>query len=287
MRAVFFRELKSNIVTMAGFVVVAFIMLFMGIYTMAYNLNSGYANFEYTLSALTFVYLIAVPVLTMRCFAEERRQHTDQLLYSLPLSSGKIVLGKYAALLVVLAVPALIACTYPVILSIFGAIYAPTTYACILAFYLMGAALVAIGMFASSLCESQVTAAVVCFCLLLIDYFLPTLASYLPSGTWTCVAVLTICIIAGAVGLIALTKNGVFGVAVGVVLEVALLVVAAVNGTMLEGALDDLLSDLSLFDRFNVFVNGVFDLNSIAFFLAAICVFTFLTTHSFEKRRWS
>ena len=88
-------------------------------------------------------------------------------------------------------------------------------------------------------------------------------------------------------GLIALTKNGVFGVAVGVVLEVALLVVAAVNGTVLEGALDDLLSDLSLFDRFNVFVNGVFDLNSIAFFLAAICVFAFLTTHSFEKRRWS
>ena len=287
MRAVFLRELRSSIVTMAAFVVVAFIMLFMGIYTMAYNLNSGYANFEYTLSALTFVYLIAVPLLTMRCFAEERRQHTDQLLYALPLSSTKIVLGKYAALLVVLAVPAVIACTYPIILSIFGTVYLPTTYACILAFYLMGAALVAVGMFASSLCESQITAAVVCFCLLLVDYFLPTLASYIPSGTQACVAILTACIAFVAIGLIALTRNGVFGVIVGVVLEVALIAVAIVNRTALEGALGDILSDLSLFDRFDVFVNGVFDLTGIAFFLAVVCVFIFLTTHSFEKRRWS
>lgn len=239
------------------------------------------------LSGLTFVYLIAVPILTMRCFAEERRQGTDQLLYSLPLSSTKIALGKYAAMLAVLAMPLAVACTYPLVLSLFGSIYLPTAYASIFAFFLLGAALTAVGMFASSLCESQVTAAVVCFGMILVDYFLTTLASYVPSDTASAVVVFTIAILLTVIGLTALTKNGVFSVIVGAIAEAALLAVAAFNGSALEGLVPDVLSDLSLFDRFSSFVNGVFDLTTCTFYLAVCFVFVFLAMHSFEKRRWS
>ena len=123
MLAIFRRDLHAYAVTMTGRVFVAFILVFMGIYVMVYNLNGGYGNFEYVLSELTIVYLVGVPVLTMRCFAEERRSHTDQLLYALPLSSAKIVVGKYLAMLCVLAVPLVASCAVPLILAQLGEVY--------------------------------------------------------------------------------------------------------------------------------------------------------------------
>lgn len=286
MLAVLRRDLLSYIVTMTGWVFVAFILVFIGIYSTFYNLNYGYGNFEYVLSSLTMVYLLAVPILTMRCFAEERRQGTDQLLYALPLSSVKIVLGKYLAMLAVLAVPLAVSCLYPLVLALFGDVYLPTAYASIFAFFLLGAALTAIGMFASSLCESQVTAAVVCFALLLLNYFLTSLASIVPSGTAMAVLVLTLLIAVATLLLIMLTKNGIFSVAVGVLAEAVLVAVAAFNGSALEGVVPDVLAGLSLFDRFSPFVNGIFDLTSVVFYLAVIVSFAFLTVNSFEARRW-
>ena len=84
MKAVFRHELSSYFTGMTGYVFGAFLLLFAGIYTMAVNLNAGLSNFEYVLSNLSFIFLIIVPILTMRVIAEERRQRTDQLLYSLP-----------------------------------------------------------------------------------------------------------------------------------------------------------------------------------------------------------
>ena len=113
MKAVFRHELSSYFTGMTGYVFGAFLLLFAGIYTMAVNLNAGLSNFEYVLSNLSFIFLIIVPILTMRVIAEERRQRTDQLLYSLPLSMTGVALGKYAALLVVFLVPTGIICLYP------------------------------------------------------------------------------------------------------------------------------------------------------------------------------
>lgn len=287
MLAIYRREIQSYFNTMIGWVFIAFMLAFIGFYVMVYNLNMGYGNFEYVLSSLTFVYLIAIPLLTMRCYADERRQKTDQLLYSLPLSSMKIALGKYTAMLTVLAIPLLISCTYPLILSIFGSIYSPSAYAAISAFFLMGAALVAMGMFVSSLCESQVTAAVACLVLILTNYLLSTIASYAPGDAATTFVLLTIAVSLAIAGLCALTKNGIFSLAVGAIAEIALIACAAVDSSLLENMIPNLLTELSLFDRFSPFVEGVYDLTSIAFYLAVCAVFVFLAANSFEKRRWN
>ena len=128
MKAVFRHELSSYFTGMTGYVFGAFLLLFAGIYTMAVNLNAGLSNFEYVLSNLSFIFLIIVPILTMRVIAEERRQRTDQLLYSLPLSMTGVALGKYAALLVVFLVPTGIICLYPLVLSAFGSVYLPLAF---------------------------------------------------------------------------------------------------------------------------------------------------------------
>ena len=141
MTAIYQRELRSYFHGMTGYVFIAFLLVFAGIYTMFYNLSSGYPNFEYVLQAMTIIFLIAIPVLTMRVIAEERRQKTDQLLYTLPLGMTRVVLGKYLAMVTVVAVPCVVMAFYPLLLSTFGTVSFPTAYGALLGFFLLSAAL--------------------------------------------------------------------------------------------------------------------------------------------------
>ena len=122
MMAIYRRELRSYFRGVTGWLFSAFLLLFVGIYTMVYCLANGYPNFEYVMGNISFIFLICVPILTMRVFAEEKHRKTDQLLYSLPVSLSSVVLGKYLAMVTVLAVPALIACVYPLVLTGFGTV---------------------------------------------------------------------------------------------------------------------------------------------------------------------
>ena len=85
MLAIYKRELKSYFHSMTGCVFIAFLVMFTGIYFMAYNLNAGYPYFSYTLSGSLFVFIVGIPLLTMRSFSEERRNKTGQLLLTAPV----------------------------------------------------------------------------------------------------------------------------------------------------------------------------------------------------------
>ena len=156
MTAIFKRELKSYLTSMVGYLFIFFVLVLTGIYFSAYQLSGGYSKFETTLSALTFVFLIGVPILSMRVLAEERKQKTDQLLLTAPVSVWDIVFGKYLALVAVFAIPVVIMCVYPLIMSKFGTISYASAYTGILGFFLLGCANLAIGVFMSALTDSQV-----------------------------------------------------------------------------------------------------------------------------------
>ena len=172
MIAVYKRELRSYLTSMIGYLFIFFILLLTGIYFSAYQLGAAYPRFEYTLSALTFVFLISVPILTMRVLAEERKQKTDQLLLTAPVSIEKIVFGKYFALVTIFAIPMLIMCLYPLLMTKFGTVSLGAAYTAILGFFLLGCANLAIGVFISSLTESQVIAAVLTFVILFAFYMM-------------------------------------------------------------------------------------------------------------------
>ena len=144
MTAIYKRELRAGFTGMANYVFIAFLLVFAGLYTMLYNLNGGYPNFEYVLQSMSIIFLIAIPILTMRAIAGEWRQHTDQLLYSLPIGMTRVVLGKYLAILTVVAVPCLIMAVYPLLLSAFGTVTFATAYGALIGFFLLSAALSAI-----------------------------------------------------------------------------------------------------------------------------------------------
>ena len=182
MAAIYKRELKSYFQCMTGYVFIAFLVLFVGIYFMAYNLMSGYPYFSYTLSGMVTIVMIGIPVLTMRSFADDRKTKTDQLLLTAPVSVPKMVLAKYLSMVTVFAVPVLISCLCPLIIKMNGTAYLKTDYASILAFFLLGCVYIAIGMFISSTTESQIIAAVGTFGVILLLLLWPSLVNFLPTS---------------------------------------------------------------------------------------------------------
>ena len=179
MSAVYRRELRAYFTGMTAYVFIAFLLLFAGIYTMAYNLSNAYPNFEYVLQSMSIIFLIAIPILTMRVITEERRQKTDQLLYALPIGMTRVVLGKYLAMITVVAIPCAIMGAYPLILRSFGNVPLGTAYGTLLAFFLLSCTLSAVGMLISSLTDNQAVAAGLCFVVMLLLYFMNSLAGFL------------------------------------------------------------------------------------------------------------
>ena len=287
MTAVFRHELSSYFKSVSGYVFGAFLLLFGGIYTTDINLNAGLTNFEYVLDYMCIIFLIIVPILTMRVVAEERRQRTDQLLYSLPLTMTEVVLGKYGALLVVFLAPMAVIGVYPLILSAFGNVYLPAAYNAWLGFFLLGAALLAIGMFISSLTESQAVAAGLCFVVMLVNYFITSLAGFISTTASASFAAFTVVILALAGIVWFMTRSGLASGVLALVLEAVLLFFYAGDTSAFEGFFPEVMENLSLFDQFYQFVNGVFDLRAVVYLLSVSGLFLFLTVQSLEKRRWS
>ncbi len=159
MIAIYKRDLKGFFTGMMGYVLLAFFLAVGGLYFTVMNLMSGYPDLSYTLYNNLFVLLLLVPLLTMRSFAEERRARTDQLLLTSPVPLWRIVLGKYLAVLSVFGMAVLVFALYPLIMSRGGAVSYRQSYAALLAFFLLGAACIAIGVFLSSLNENQIVAA--------------------------------------------------------------------------------------------------------------------------------
>ena len=125
--------------------------------------------------------MLSVPILTMRILAEEKRSKTDQLILTAPVSVGAVVMGKFLALVTIFLIPTLIACVYPLIMANFGSVPMGEAYLSILAFFLFGTASIAVGVFISSLTESQVIAAVLSFAVLFLGYMMPSICSIISS----------------------------------------------------------------------------------------------------------
>ena len=287
MTAVWKREIGSYYKSITGWLLAAFILIFAGIYCMAYNLSGYSARFEYVLSAISFIYMIAVPIISMRALAEEKRQKTDQLLYSLPVRLSGVVIGKYLGMLVVLALPVLIMALYPLILSQFGTIRYASAYAALFAFFLLGACLLSIGLFISSVTESQVAAAVITLVAMLLLYFMDGLASFVSTEASASLIALMLLVVIFAVILQLLAKNPIISVLTAVLGCGALYLWYIGNPSFFSGLFADMMASISVFDRFDAFVDGVFDITAVVYYISITCVFLFLTVQSMEKRRWN
>lgn len=287
MGAIFRHELRNYFHSLTAYVFGAFLLAVIGIGAMFYNLEAAVSNFEFVLSFASIIFVVIVPILTMRTLAEERRQRTDQLLYSLPITTTQVVLGKYLALLVVYLIPLAVISLYPLLFSQFGDVYLPTSYGSLFAFFMMGAALLAVGMFLSSLTDNQGFAAGIGIAAILLNYYSVSLAEYTSSTAMGyLIALYVIALLLGVV-IRGLTRNENLAYGVTFVLIAALSVAYFVNSSAFEGLLPDIMTKLSLFRQFNSFVNGAFDLTAIVYYVSVMGFFLFLSVQSMEKRRYN
>lgn len=288
MRAIYKRELDSYFHSMIGYVFISFFLAFTGVYFMAYNLNYGYPIFSYVLSSLVFILLIAIPVLTMKSFSEDRKSRTDQLLLTAPVSLGQIVLGKYLAMVTVYLIPNLVFCLYPLVIKIQGNAYLLTDYCGILVFFLMGCVFIAIGMFLSSLTESQIIAAISSFGVLLILYLWNGILGFLPSSALLNLIILLVLLTLVSALVWHITGNPVIAGILEVIFLAAGVIVYAVDSGLYESLLSDVLGQLDLTAPLtDVVASSLLDTGSIILYLSVIGLFIFLTMQSIQKRRWS
>ena len=286
MKAIFKHELRLYFESMTAYVFGAFLLLFIGIGSMLYNLRSAVSNFEFVLSFAAIVFVVIVPVLTMRCLSEERKQKTDQLLFTAPVRLTGIVLGKFLAECVVFALPLTVAVLMPLILTAFGTVSLVSAFSALLVYLLLGAACLAVGTWISALTENQIIAYLATFGALLIAYLMNGIKTMFTSGNLLALIVFLVVLLIAAVLVGVLCKSlpvglGVFGAG-----AVVLVVLFQLRPAWLLSAFNAVLGALALFQPFNGVVGGMFSVSAIVYYLSVIALFLFLTGQSLERRRW-
>lgn len=287
MTAIYKKELKGYLTSMMGYVFIFFILLLEGIYFTAYNIQQSYPVFGTTLSAITFIFMILIPVLTMKVIAEERKQKTDQMLLTSPVSVGKIVMGKYLALITIYLIPIMVICFYPLIMGKYGTISYPMAYTAILGFSLLGFAEISIGVFLSSVTENPVIAAVLTFIALFICYMIQGIGSLISETSISSLAIYMILGVVLAAFIYSMIRNLWIAGIIGILIEIALILVYMMKSALFEGSIQKFLEIFNITSHFDNFANGILDLQGIVYFLSVIVIFTFLTVQSITKRRWN
>ena len=288
MIAIYKRELRSYFHSMIGYVFIAFLVAYTGIYFLAYNLNYGYPYFSYVLSGIMFVYLVAIPILTMRCFAEDKKNKTDQMLLTAPVSLFKIVLGKYLAMVTIMAIPCLIYLIFPLIIKAQGTAYILVDYLAIFVFFLLGCVYIAIGMFVSSLTESVIIAAIGAFGILLLTYLWSGILNFIPSAAWANAVAVAVLLSLVVLAIWNMTKNIVISGVLELIVVAGTIITYVVKKSVFESLLSTFLGKLELTQVFsNIADNHLLDVSGIILYLSLIVLFFFLTMQMIQKRRWS
>lgn len=287
MAAIFKRETRAYFTGMIGYVTAAVSLFFLGLYFTNRNLMYASSDFASVLYTTTMILLFLLPAISMRSFAEERRNKTDQLLLTSPVSIPAIVLGKFLAEFAVFAAPMIAAVVMPLILLAFGSVSLISAYSALLAYLLLGAACLSVGTWISALTENQIIAYLATFGVLIVAYLMNGIQTMFTSGNLLALIVFLAILLIASVLVGVVCKSLVTGCAVFCIGGVALAVLFVVRPTWLLSAFDSVLSALALFEPFNGVVGGMFSISAIVYYLSVIVLFLFLTGQALERRRWN
>lgn len=288
MFAIIKKELKQYFYSMVGFVFLAFFLAIVGLYTWAGNLSQGIGNFEMTLGNMTFIFVILIPILTMRIVAEEKKQKTDQLLYTSPISLTKVILGKYIAVMILFTIAILVIALYPLLIHMYGQdVRLSLAYSSLIGFYLLGAANIAVGLFISSLTESQVIAAVVSFIVLLLSNMLTSIASMLPTDALSQALILTVAWIVVCVIAYNMMKNITVTAILAVIGEVVVWGIYIAKSAVYENLLSKVADAFAITSRYSDFELGILEYDAIVYYISVSFLFVFLTVQIIKKKRFN
>lgn len=287
MTAIFKREFKSCFTGMIGWVIAAVSLFFLGLYFTNRNLLYASSDFASVLYTMTMILLFLLPAISMRSFAEERKNKTDQLLLTSPVSIPAIVAGKFLAELAVFALPLAAAVVMPLLLQAFGTVSLVAAYSALLGYLLLGGACLAVGTWISALTENQILAYLATFGALLVAYLMNGIQTMFTTGNLLAFIVFMIVLLVASVLVGVICKRLAAGAAVFCAGAVVLFVLFQLRPAWLLTALNAVLSALALFEPFKDIVGGMFSIPAIVYYLSVMGLFLFLTGQALARRRWN
>jgi len=251
-----------------------------------YNFVYGYGSFEYTINNLPFFFLFLIPLISSGVFTEERKAKTEQLLYTLPIKFGNVVVGKYLALISLILLPILVMGLYPLFISIYGEVNLGVSYANLLGIFLLASTMAAISMFISAVSGNQIVSGIVSFAIMFVLYKINTFSdSLVQSGKNSLIAFFIIAFILLVV-IWVVTKN----IFVAIIPSVTIAIIAKLlyekNMQLIAGKANVIMDGMAIFTRMNNFMNGIFDWAAILYYLSVSATFVILTIFTLERRRW-
>ena len=292
MLAILKRELKSYFYGPLGYVLTALLVFVPGIFYVQYCLAYGWAEFSYYVLAATptlILMIVYVPLLAMRSLSEERKNRTDQLLLTSPVSVAGIIAGKFFAMCLVFALPCVIYALMILVLTALGAGAATTAlnFAGLLCFFLQGCAMIAVCEFISGLTDNTIIAAFVGMVALLLSCLLPSLSQMFTAGNLLSLVVFLLILLAAA--LIAGLRSKSFALGGGIFAGgTALLgVLYFWRGSWLLSAFNWVLDKLCLFTPYQDFTDQTFSIPALAYYAVVTVLFLFFACQTLEKRRWN
>lgn len=287
MTAIFKREFKSCFTGMIGWVIAAVSLFFLGLYYTNRNLLYASSDFATVLYTMTMILLFLLPAISMRSFAEERKNKTDQLLLTSPVGIPSIVAGKYLAEVAVFALPLAAAVIMPLILTAFGTVSLVAAYSALLGYLLLGAACLAVGTWISALTENQILAYLATFGALLVAYLMNGIQTMFTTGNLLAFVVFMVIVLVAAILVGVSCKRLTAGLTVFCISAAAVFILFLARPAWLLTAFNAVLDALALFEPFKDIVGGMFSIPAIVYYLSVIGLFLFMTGQALERRRWN
>ena len=287
MTAIFKREFKSCFTGMIGWVIAAVSLFFLGLYFTNRNLLYASSDFASVLYTMTMILLFLLPAISMRSFAEDRKNKTDQLLLTSPVSIPAIVAGKFLAELAVFALPLAAAVVMPLLLQAFGTVSLVAAYSALLGYLLLGGACLAVGTWISALTENQILAYLATFGALLVAYLMNGIQTMFTTGNLLAFIVFMVVLLVASVLVGVICKRLAAGAVVFCAGAVVLFVLFQLRPAWLLTAFNAVLSALALFEPFKDIVGGMFSIPAIVYYLSVMGLFLFLTGQALARRRWN
>jgi ABC-2 type transport system permease protein len=262
-------------------------LLITGIFFTFNNMFSQSSQFTGFLGSILLIYLFAIPLLTMRLFSEEKRQKTDQLLLTSPVSITGIVCGKFLAALAVYCGTLAFTALYAVVIALYGDLQAWETLGSYIGFIFLGASYISVGIFVSTVTENQVTAALVSFFALMLIWLIDPVSQMLPSDTRSGIISAIVLLAILLLFIFLNTRNWVIVLGTALIGGLVIWGLFIFKRDIFYGFIRKFLGWFSLNRRYQTFSMGLLKFDSLLYYASFSGLFLFLTVRLIEKRRWN
>jgi ABC-2 type transport system permease protein len=287
MRALLQKELLMFFKTPIGYIYLAISLFMSGLLFVAVNLGTGNGDFTIVLNTLQLMLLLTSPLLTMRLMTEERKNKTDQLLLTSPLTPFSLVLAKALASWLIFMLTCVAFIPYLLIIASLGSTDWPKVYGGILGYILLGSAYIAVGLYISSLTENQMTAAIFTFVTLFIFWIVDVLYSTLPNNNIVGLTSAVALLIAITIWLYKQTHHLRLSMIIFSLGVLALGIIVVWHADWIKNWLSQSLAWISLPRRYSRMLSGVLRISDVVYLLGFTDCFLYLSIWKIEKRRWS